>query len=245
MSPGRQRSAPRSSLRRAENTQRVLDWEPHHDPASRGYAAVELVPDEPAGDVTWRPGRVLDQGREGSCTGHATVGVIGAEPQSFPRISSSMAVQWYHLAQRLDEWPGEHYEGTSVNAAMKLGRSLGWWGGWRWAFGADEMRRALVLGPLVVGVPWHAGMYETDAEGVVVVRGQQVGGHALAVVGWSHDYAGRGPGYWWRNSWGPGYGNGGSAFVPEDTMRGLLEGVGECAVPVGQREGRMPDDPTP
>lgn len=245
MSPGRQRSAaPRSALRRAENTARVLDWEPHHDPASRGYAATELVPDEPVRDVRWRPTRALplDQGREGSCTGHAIMTAIGTAPQGFEGVTHSAAVQVYKLAQRFDEWPGDHYEGTSVNAAMKVGRMLGWWTEYRWAFGVDDMRRAIQLGPLVLGVPWHAGMYETDAEGVVVVRGQQIGGHCITCVGWSIDYAGRGPGFWWLNSWGRGYGNGGAAFVPETTMVGLVEGVGECAVPVGQAEGRLPDD---
>jgi hypothetical protein len=234
---------PRSALRRAENTQRVLDWEPKHDPASRGYAAVDLVPDDPGHDVRWRPARraPLDQGREGSCTGHACAHVIGAEPQAFAGISTSLAVQWYKRAQRLDEWPGDHYSGTSVNAAMKVGRSLGWWGGWRWAFGVDDMRKAIRLGPLVLGVPWHAGMYDTDPDGIVVVRGQRIGGHAIACVGWSTDYLGRGPGFWWLNSWGRGYGNGGAAFVPEATMGTLIEGVGECAVPVDQREGRLPD----
>jgi hypothetical protein len=234
----------RSALRRAENPARVLDWEPNHDPASRRFAAVELVEDEPEHDVRWAPTRVLplDQGREGSCVGHAVAGVIGTAPIASSRISSTFAVQVYKLAQRWDEWPGDHYSGTSVNAGMKVGRSLGWWGGYRWAFGVDDMRRAIRLGPLLLGVPWHAGMYETDDEGVVVVRGQQVGGHALAVVGWSPDYAGRGPGFWWLNSWGRDYGNGGAAFVPEATMRTLVEGVGECAVPVEVGKGRLPDE---
>lgn len=234
---------PRSALRRAENPARVLDWEPHHDPASRGWAAIELVPDEPVRDVRWRPARraPLDQGREGSCTGHAIAHVIGAEPSGFEGISHSLAVQFYKLGQRVDEWPGDHYVGTSVNAVMKVGRRLGWWDSYRWAFGVDDARRAVQLGPLAVGVPWHAGMYETDPDGVVVVRGQQVGGHCLAVVGWATDYLGRGPGFWWLNSWGRGYGNNGAAFVPEATFAALIEGVGEVAVPVDQHKGKLPD----
>jgi hypothetical protein len=222
----------------------VLDWEPNHDPASRRYAAVDLAPEAPTHDVRWRPSRrlPLDQGREGSCAGHACVQAIATEPFTFDAPSTSFAVQWYKTAQRFDEWPGDHYSGTSVNAVMKVGRQLGWWGGWRWSFGGDQMRHAITLGPLVIGVPWHAGMYDTDAEGVVRVRGQQVGGHSLVVVGWSTDYLGHGPGYWWLNSWGRRYGNRGAAFVPEDTMHSLTEGVGEVAVPVEIGRGRTFED---
>ena len=221
----------------------MLDWQPNHDPASRGYAAVELVAGPPAHDVMWRPGQVLDQGREGSCTGHACVGEVLAEPVAGEVDNpSSMAVQWYHRAQRLDEWPGEQYTGTSVNAAMRVGRTYGWWDGWRWAFGVEDMRAAIQLGPLVLGIPWFARMYDTDTDGVVRLGGQQVGGHCLLVVGWVTDYAGHGPGFWWVNSWGEGYGINGAAFVPEATMRTLVAKVGECAVPVGRKIGRSLDE---
>lgn len=233
-------SRARSALRRAKEPQRVLDWEPNHDPASRLFPAAALVAGPPVHDVLWRPGRVLDQGAEGSCVGHAAVGSLGAQPVQ-ATISHSLAVQWYHHAQGLDEWPGDRYVGTSVNAGMKVGKRFGWWDEYRWAFGVDDMRDAIQLGPLVLGVPWHVGMYSTPADGIVRVTGQQVGGHCLAVVGWATDYAGAGPGFWWLNSWGPGYGVGGVAYVPEDTMRELVAKVGECAVPIAPKRGRSLD----
>lgn len=232
----------RSLLRRAKDPARVLDWEPNHDPASLAYAATELVEGPPAHDVRWRPGAVLDQGREGSCTGHACTGAVLAEPlrAELEGPAAAFAVQWYNLAKRRDEWPGSAYVGTSVNAAMKVGREFGWWDSYRWAFGVDDMREAIQLGPLVLGIPWHAGMYDAP-DGIVRLSGQQVGGHCLLVVGWATDHAGMGPGFWWLNSWGPGYGVGGAAFVPEATMRSLIAGVGECAVPVGLKVGRSLD----
>jgi hypothetical protein len=121
---------------------------------------------------------------------------------------------------------------------MKVGREFGWWDGYRWTFGIDDMRAGIQLGPMVLGVPWHAGMYDTPADGIVRVAGQQVGGHCLLVVGWASDYAGAGPGFWWLNSWGLGYGIRGAAYVPEATMAGLIDGVGECAIPVGVKRGR-------
>jgi hypothetical protein len=90
-------------------------------------------------------------------------------------------------------------------------------------------------------VPWRSGMYETDASGLVTTSGSEVGGHALVVTAWVTDYAGHGPGYWWRNSWGPEYGVRGDAFVPEEAMDGLMKGVGEWAVPVGRKLGKSLD----
>lgn len=234
----------RRPLRRAANPQRVLDWQPNHDPASLGFAAVDEVAgrglEAPVHDVRWRPGPVLDQGREGACVGYACLGEVLAAPNA-GKLATANAIRWYRRAQRADEWPGDGYEGTSVNAGMHVGREFGWWSGWRWAFGVEDMRSAVQLGPLVLGIPWHARMYRTAADGVVRIGGEQVGGHCLLVVGWATDYAGHGPGFWWLNSWGSSYGINGAAFVPEDTMHTLIEGVGECAVPVGRTRGRSLD----
>ena len=207
-------------------------------------AAAELVPAAPTHDVRWRAAeRVLDQGTEGSCVGHGCVGLIGAQPHPAPRsrVTHAESVRWYKRAQRLDEWPGDDYSGTSVNAGMKVGRVYGWWDAWRWAFGLEEMRDAITLGPLVVGVPWRSGMYETEPDALVTTGGSEVGGHCLLVHSWVTDYAGHGPGFWWRNSWGPGYGIRGDGFVPEETMRGLIAEVGEVAVPIGRKVGKSLD----
>jgi hypothetical protein len=230
-------------IARPKNPRRLLDWQPLHDPRSREFPAVELVEAPTVDDVRWRNGRVLDQGAEGSCVGHGCVGCIGAEPVPAPRarVSHAEAVRWYERAQRLDEWPGDDYSGTSVNAGMKVGRAFGWWDGWRWAFGVDDMRQAIQLGPLVVGVPWRSGMYATGPDGLVTTEGSEVGGHCLLVIGWSRAFSTYGPGFWWLNSWGLDYGIRGAGFVPEETMAGLVEDVGEVAVPVGRKIGKSLD----
>jgi len=65
---------------------------------------------------------VLDQGREGACTGFglATVAnyllrVRGEEPDA-DEVSAWML---YTMAKRYDEWPGENYDGSSARGAMK------------------------------------------------------------------------------------------------------------------------------
>jgi hypothetical protein len=62
---------------------------------------------------------ILDQGREGACTGFALAAVINfllARQGSPRRVSPRML---YELARRYDEWPGEWYEGSSARGAMK------------------------------------------------------------------------------------------------------------------------------
>jgi len=230
-------------IARPRNPRRLLDWQPLHDPRSRQYAATELVEAPPVHDVRWRAGKVLDQGREGSCVGHACVGAIGSQPVPAPasRVTHAESVRWYKRAQRVDEWPGDKYDGTSVNAGMKVGRSFGWWDSWRWAFGLDDARAAIQLGPLVIGVPWRSSMYATGPDGVVDAGGSEVGGHCLVVTAWVTDYAGHGPGFWWRNSWGAEYGIRGDAFVPEPVFASLIAEVGEVAVPIGRKIGRSLD----
>ncbi len=68
---------------------------------------------------------ILDQGREGACTGFALAAVVnyllhqrldGEAGHSAVPVSAQML---YDLARRYDEWPGEEYEGSSARGAMK------------------------------------------------------------------------------------------------------------------------------
>ncbi|MCC6474687.1 MAG: C1 family peptidase [Burkholderiales bacterium] len=62
---------------------------------------------------------ILDQGREGACTGFALSAAVtfllarrGVERIASPRML-------YEMARCYDEWPGENYEGSSARGAMK------------------------------------------------------------------------------------------------------------------------------
>lgn len=69
---------------------------------------------------------VLDQGREGACTGFGLAAVVNylmwlrelGQPGAnlAVRVSPHML---YELARRYDEWEGEHYEGSSCRGALK------------------------------------------------------------------------------------------------------------------------------
>jgi hypothetical protein len=71
---------------------------------------------------------ILDQGREGACTGFGLATVAnhllrklarrqgnGSQPKP-PCMSPRM---FYEMARRYDEWPGEGYDGSSCRGALK------------------------------------------------------------------------------------------------------------------------------
>ncbi|MGE3912079.1 MAG: C1 family peptidase, partial [Chloroflexota bacterium] len=63
---------------------------------------------------------ILDQGREGACTGFALAAVVNYLLAGRGR-TGEMVSPWmlYELARRYDEWPGEAYVGSSARGAMK------------------------------------------------------------------------------------------------------------------------------
>jgi Papain family cysteine protease len=64
---------------------------------------------------------ILDQGKEGACTGYGLAAVINyqlARRDIKRQVSPRML---YEMARKYDEWPGERYEGSSARGAM-----IGW-----------------------------------------------------------------------------------------------------------------------
>jgi hypothetical protein len=147
--------------------------------------------------------------------------------------------QWvYKQAQKIDEFPGEDYSGTSVNAGAKVMRKIGLIKEWRWCFSVDEVIQALMRGPVVLGIPWHYGMYEAP-NGILTVSGQKVGGHAIVARAYSKagtvfpDEAAIGL----FNSWGD-WGDKGCAWIRVSALKTLLADQGEACVPVTRSYGR-------
>ena len=62
---------------------------------------------------------ILDQGREGACTGYALAAVINylLGARNIDRHVSPRML--YEMARRYDEWPRENYSGSSARGAMK------------------------------------------------------------------------------------------------------------------------------
>jgi Papain family cysteine protease len=227
----------------AFSSERSLTWRSRHDPRSLAFGVrATLTGSAPVQDKLWPVGPVLDQGAEGQCVGCAVVdaGNVPLVARLEPPFDLEDATRIYKRAQQLDEVPGEAYSGTSVLAGMKAGVEAGLFGGYLWAFGTRDVAQAVLQrGPVVIGVPWLSGMYETGPGGVVKLDGEDQGvGHCLAVVGMRRTGpAGEpGPFFVWQNSWGPSYGDGGLGYIHHRDLARLLHGHGEAAIPTAQAQ---------
>jgi hypothetical protein len=227
-------------------TERTFDWVSRHDPESKKYAIRSTLRgrDIVKKKTIWQPGVVLDQGSEGACVGFAWTADLLAKPvppkeQPPEHVGNSFAIGVYKEAQKIDEWPGESYEGTSVLAGAKIIKGKGFIQEYRWCFGIDDVRDAVISeGPVVVGVPWYEGMYETLPGGLVRLSGKKVGGHAITIIGYDPAMRINGRTYEvfkWRNSWGSSYGVSGSGYIRYNDLAKLLAQQGEACVPMGRK----------
>lgn len=185
---------------------------------------------------------MIDQGSEGACVGFGWTNELRAKPVpvKFPN-PEQFAIGIYKQAQKIDEWPGENYSGTSVLAGAKICRSLGYIGEFRWAFGIDDVIDTLVTsGPVVLGIPWYESMYETRPSGLIDIGGKKVGGHCILATGYSPKQRFMKEGLTTfevvrlRNSWGPEYGVNGNGWIKVEDLAKLLSGKGEACIPVAR-----------
>lgn len=222
---------------------RRLDRIVRFDDKSRNFPVTAMIDTTKPRSRTWRGGPVTDQGKEGACVGHGSTGELTASPvQVALSDANAYAYSLYHDCQHADPYPGcslgskcpiaptadtNNYGGTDVLVAMKMLTDRGFYSGYRWAFGLDDLILALGhVGPAVLGIPWHKGMYSAPG-GILKVSGEQVGGHCILARGVSLSKKA----ILLRNSWGPSYGVGGDAWISFDDMGALLANSGEACVP--------------
>lgn len=220
---------------------RRFDWRPRFDKRSKKYPVRELLWANPRRvDRVWEIGPILDQGREGACVGFGWTAQTLASPFSTdpnilnPREPNQFALHVYKSAQKIDEWPGENYDGTSVLAGAKTMKRLNLIGSYGWAFSVDEVIDAIIArGPVVLGIPWYDSMYSAP-HGVVKVSGSQVGGHCILAIGFraaSPNFDGR-PSVLLQNSWGPSWGINGVAEIEVEELAKLLKTHAEACLPL-------------
>lgn len=205
----------------------------------------------------WRRSWMLDQQAEGACVSHGwtqelmstPVRVVLSNaglPAGVPKNPQRFAFWMYDECRKVDEWVGEDYDGTSVNAGGKVARSLGLIDSWRWCDGLDDMVDTLITtGPVILAIPWLNGMYEAP-DGELAISGRQVGWHCILANG--YDPALRLNGKPKRemarlsNSWGLSWGDRGNAWVELDALyNGLLApNDGEMCVALGETATATP-----
>jgi len=205
--------------------------------------------------------RILDQKSEGACTGFGLAGVVNLLNQgrgSRVRVSPRML---YEMARKHDEWPGEEYSGSSCRGAIKGFANMGVCRESYWRYvdgkpGSFTVKAAKDARSNTIGAyyrlthrvsDFHAALNEAGAifcsanvhdgwapsavkNGVIPFREQTSGGHAFALVGYNHK------GFWVQNSWGKGWGEGGTAlWTYEDWYENVLDAwVLSLALPTPQ-----------
>ena len=186
-----------------------------------------------------------DQGHQGACVGYSSSWMMSILNHRFYD-----AAFLYHEAQKIDEWPGEDYEGTSVRAGMEVLRGLGHRvmhhhthhhfpdvqegiAEYRWATTTDEVRTCLAAGvPVTLGIDWMSNFDNPTrkADGSWWIGegdlGTVRGGHAICAYGASD----RRQAVRLVNTWGKTWP---LVWLPYDTLQRLLDGVsqpGEAAI---------------
>jgi len=208
-----------------------LDRVEQFDERSRAFPVTAVIAGTVPRSYTWAGGTVTDQGREGACVGHGWTGELTAKPRPVVLSAAAAYAQELYLhCQRVDEWPGEAYSGTSVIAGAKTLVERGFLTEYRWAFGLDDLIMAVgYKGPAVLGIPWYDSMYEAPG-GKVTVAGNQVGGHCILARGVSLSTKT----VLLRNSWGSDWGVGGDARISFADLDRLLKEGGEACIVTGR-----------
>lgn len=213
-----------------------LGRRPSFDPRSRNYPIRAMLPSaiKPR-SYTWSCPVRIDQGLTSSCAGHAFAHEASSRPVKVPNLTHFDAMEVYRRALQLDEWEGEDDSGTSVLAAVKACVERGWYTGYRWAFGLNDLILAVgYKGPVVLGINWYDDMEHPDRNGRIHIgSGEPVGGHAIITNGVQV----RDRFFKLRNSRNERWGLNGMAdcTLSFDDMDRLLHEQGEACVPLGRK----------
>lgn len=219
------------------------------DSRSEAYPIRTLVPRGLRGKTWSIPGVVLDQGQEGACVGFGVTNELRAYPKRVGGTSNLTARELYHEAQRIDPWPGgsypgadPQYEGTAVLAGVKVAQRRGLYSEYRWAFGIDDLLRAVAWeGPVIIGVDWYEGMSNPHSNGFIEPLGNLMGGHCCLVRAISLKHPVGEPVLRIRNSWGIDWGSAGDCYITATNLEKLLKEGGEACIPMGRvKEPQVP-----
>ena len=169
-----------------------------------------------------------NQGNTPQCVGYAWAHWIddgpvyhtGARPYVNPTVI-------YENAQRLDEWPGENYDGTSIRGGVKYLKNRGLVSNYYWGYNITTLvNTVLNLGPVVVGTNWYYNMFFPNNTGLIRLGGRLSGGHAYVINGVDTTKSLLRI----KNSWGKSWGVSGHAYISFSDMSRLIRESGEICI---------------
>ena len=206
-----------------------------HDERSRSYALAPVaLPTKTV--LHQRHVPIFDQGDLGSCTANAALGMISTGPLNIGKpFVEADAVALYHEETLLDdtEIPG-HYPPDDTGSAgiysCKALRNRGYIASYRHAFSLTTALGWLGKQPISIGIPWLNSMFDPAKKTALIIvdkRSGVAGGHQVCLDGINPTTSQVRV----ANSWGPGWGDGGRAWLAYADL-GWLLGQGGDAVTV-------------
>lgn len=208
---------------------------PEFDDRSLDFSIRKVVAEvaEPISQI-WECPLTLNQGEISACVGFSWIHNISSTPEPTTGLNESTAINIYHLAQQLDDFPGTNYEGTSVLAGIKAVEQSfpDVFESYHWAFSLQDLILAIGhIGPVTIGVNWYSKMFDVNKSGLIQIGGSLVGGHALLAIGVSLEEEI----ILLLNSWGPSWGVNGQAKISFKHMERLLHERGDACVATGKK----------
>lgn len=218
---------------------RKLDASEYKDPRNKSYPVRSVLPDGATIKTThWDCPITLNQGKEGACCAFAVCHEGASNPCNIVGITNELAFSIYHKAQKIDEWEGEAYSGTSVNAVMKVAKDMGWYDEYRWVFGIEDLKMALTYcGPAIMSLSWYKGMYQPKHYNMIHKSGKQTGRHAILCNGYDKEEKL----FRLHNSWGKNWGWNSECWISEEDMEQLLKAGGTACIPLIRNRKEVSD----
>lgn len=173
-----------------------------------------------------------DQGSVPQCVAYAWTHWLEDGPITHSEVAPIVQpAELYAEAQKIDEWPGENYDGTSVRAGAKVLQSKGFISSYYWASTVSEIADAILNnGPVVVGTNWYYDMFEPIND-VIYPNGVVAGGHAYIINGVNLK---KGL-FRIKNSWGRSWGGDGRVWMQIEDFEKLLNEDGEACLAVEKK----------
>lgn len=205
------------------------------DERDKNFLMSSLLPKELPGIIYkywWPSGWWGDQGHTPQCVAYSWTHWLAAGPITqkgrraggYPPFDTNYL---YQEAQKVDEWPGESYDGTSVRAGAKVLKTNGFINGYSWAWDLNTTVNALLtVGPVVVGTWWLYNMFFPNSDGKITATGAKMGGHAYLLDGINVEKRI----IRIKNSWGREWGKNGFAYISFEDMESLILDNGEACL---------------
>lgn len=158
----------------------------------------------------------LDQGDTQYCGGFG-MAHFGINLPRFRDYNEADAIRFYRLCKEIEGDPlGEN--GVYARSTAKVLQNLGIIENYAFAPDFESMRWWILnRGPVMIGAMWMDGMMTPDANNVIHATGNWRGGHFFIANATRPDRHCK-----ILNSWGPGWGDNGMAWISEDDINKLL-----------------------